>query len=129
MLYASSPARLNHHHGIQSEERFGLGRWMPTETASSMSSTTADVTAVTVYQVTLNVPGQVIPNDPDVQAAIAAGQQLFSQVDVATAIFLRSRSRAPTTPALRIGQAGCIPNRVRTIRRRERTRPTCCQGR
>jgi hypothetical protein len=40
--------------------------------------TTVDVTAVTLYQVSLNVPGQVIPRDPDFQAAIAAGQQLFN---------------------------------------------------
>src|SRR5215472_10176819 len=69
----------NHHHGIQSEERFGVG--VDADGDGFVNELTrADVTAATIYQVTLNVPGQVIPRDPDVQAAIAAGQQLFSQV-------------------------------------------------
>jgi hypothetical protein len=73
----------NHHHGIQSEERFGLG--VDADGDGFVNElTTADVTAVTLYQVTLNVPGQVIPRDPDIQAAIAAGQQLFNQVGCAT---------------------------------------------
>jgi hypothetical protein len=73
----------NHHHGIQSEERFGLG--VDADGDGMVNElTTADVTAVTLYQVTLNVPGQVIPRDPTIQAAIAAGQQLFNQVGCAT---------------------------------------------
>ena len=69
----------NHHHGIQPEERFGLG--VDADGDGFVNElTTADVTAVTLYQVTLNVPGQVIPRDPDIQAAILAGQQLFSRV-------------------------------------------------
>jgi hypothetical protein len=73
----------NHHHGIQSEERFGLG--VDADGDGFVNElTTAEVTAVTLYQATLNVPGQVIPRDPDLQAAIAAGQQLFSQVGCAT---------------------------------------------
>ena len=72
----------NHHHGIQSEERFGLD--VDADGDGFVNElTTADVTAVTLYQVTLNVPGQVIPRDPDIQAAIAAGQQLFNQVGCA----------------------------------------------
>ena len=72
----------NQHHGIQSEERFGLrvdadGDGMVNEL------TTADMTAVTLFQVTLNVPGQVIPHNPEIQAAISAGQQLFSQIGCA----------------------------------------------
>jgi hypothetical protein len=73
----------NHHHGIQSEERFGLG--VDADGDGFVNElTTADVTAVTLYQVTLNVPGQVIPRDPDIQAAITVGQQLFNRVGCAT---------------------------------------------
>ena len=73
----------NHHHGIQAEERFGLG--MDADGDGSVNElTTADVTAVTLYQISLNVPGQVIPNDPAVAAAIVAGQQIFNQVGCAT---------------------------------------------
>jgi Di-haem oxidoreductase, putative peroxidase len=68
----------NHHHGIQAEERFGLGD--PDGDGFRSELTTADMTAVTLFQVTLNVPGQVIPDDHQVQQAIQAGQQLFTQV-------------------------------------------------
>jgi hypothetical protein len=68
----------NHHHGIQAEERFGLGD--PDGDGFRSELTTADMTAVTLFQVTLNVPGQLIPNDPQVRQAIQAGQQLFIQV-------------------------------------------------
>ena len=73
----------NHHHGIQSEERFGIG--IDADGDGFVNElTTADLTAVTLYQVTLNVPGQIIPHDPAVRAAITAGQRLFSQVGCAT---------------------------------------------
>jgi Di-haem oxidoreductase, putative peroxidase len=73
----------NHHHGIQSEERFGLGVDADGDGFAN-ELTTADMTAATLFQITLNVPGQVIPNDPAVQEAIAAGQQLFNQIGCAS---------------------------------------------
>ena len=73
----------NHHHGIQAEERFGIGTDIDGD-GFVTEMTTADMTAVTLYQVTLNVPGQVIPRDPAVRAAIAAGQQLFTQAGCAS---------------------------------------------
>ncbi len=72
----------NQHHGIQAEERFGLGVDADGDGVVN-ELTTADVTAVTLYQITLNVPGQVIPNDFAVKAAIRSGRQLFSQVGCA----------------------------------------------
>jgi Di-haem oxidoreductase, putative peroxidase len=73
----------NQHHGIQSEERFGLG---VDEDGDGFVNelTRADMTAVTIFQATLPVPGQIIPDDPDVQAAVANGQKLFTQVGCAT---------------------------------------------
>lgn len=73
----------NHHHGIQAEERFGLGTDKDGDGFTN-ELTTADMTAVTLFQVTLNVPGQVIPRDPAVRTAIAAGEKLFSSVGCAT---------------------------------------------
>lgn len=73
----------NQHHGIQPEERFGLG--VDADGDGFVNElTTADVTAVTLYQIALNVPGRVIPKDLSVRAAISAGEQLFSQVGCAT---------------------------------------------
>ena len=72
----------NHHHGIQAEERFGLG--IDADGDGFVNElTTADVTAVTLYQIALNVPGRVIPKDLEVRAAILAGEQIFSQVGCA----------------------------------------------
>jgi hypothetical protein len=52
----------NHHHGIQSTERFGAG-FDPDGDGFVNEMTRADVTAVTVFQATLAVPGRVIPRD------------------------------------------------------------------
>jgi cytochrome c peroxidase len=72
----------NHHHGIQSEERFGLGL-DPDGDGFVNELTRADVTAATIFQATLPVPGQVIPNDPEMEAAVANGREKFSQIGCA----------------------------------------------
>jgi Di-haem oxidoreductase, putative peroxidase len=69
----------NHHHGIQTEERFGLNVDADGDGIAN-ELTTADMTAVTVFQATLPPPGQVIPNDPALERAVLAGQRLFSQI-------------------------------------------------
>ncbi|HTS62591.1 MAG TPA: di-heme oxidoredictase family protein [Candidatus Acidoferrales bacterium] len=71
------------HHGMQPEERVGLGVDGDGDGVVN-ELTTADITAITLFQVTLNVPGQVIPRDPQIQAAIAAGQQLFGHIGCAS---------------------------------------------
>jgi cytochrome c peroxidase len=69
----------NHHHGIQSEERFGIG--VDADGDGFVNELTrADVTAVTVFQATLPVPGQVIPDDPEFERAVELGEQRFAQV-------------------------------------------------
>ena len=67
----------HHHHGIQSTERFGAGV-DPDGDGFSNEMTRADVAAVTVFQAVMAVPGQVVPNDPEVERAILHGQRLFS---------------------------------------------------
>ena len=78
-----SNTAFNHHHGMQSEERFGLGA-DPDGDAFVNELTTADLTAVSLYQATLAVPGRIIPNDPAVEQAILAGEALFKQIGCAT---------------------------------------------
>ncbi|MBM3990931.1 MAG: thiol oxidoreductase [Planctomycetes bacterium] len=72
----------NHHHGIQTVERFGAsdvdGDGFTTE------MTVADVTAVTLFQATLPVPGRVIPDVDALEAAISTGEQLFVSIGCAT---------------------------------------------
>lgn len=71
----------NHHHGTQAEERFGLNA-DPDGDGFTNELTTADLTAVSVLQATLAVPGRVIPNDPAVERA--KGEALFNQIGCAT---------------------------------------------
>jgi hypothetical protein len=73
----------NHHHGIQSEERFGLG--VDADGDGFVNELTrADVTAVTLFQATMAVPAQVIPNDPEVRRAVQIGESRFTAVGCAT---------------------------------------------
>jgi hypothetical protein len=67
------------HHGMQSEERFGLNA-DPDGDGVSNELTTADITALSVFQATMAVPGQVIPDDADVERAVYEGQQLFDSI-------------------------------------------------
>jgi hypothetical protein len=71
------------HHGMQPEERVGIG---VDEDGDGFSNelTRADISAVTVYQATLPVPGQVIPDDPEVREAVHIGEQRFSQIGCAS---------------------------------------------
>lgn len=68
---------MNHHHGIQTAERFP-GDPDGDGFADEMSE--ADVTAATIFQAGMAVPGRVIPNDPAVEAAIRLGEQRFVQI-------------------------------------------------
>src|SRR6202790_1673603 len=53
------------HHGMQPEERAGN------------ELTRADITASTIYQATLPVPGRSVPDDPEVEQAVRIGEQRF----------------------------------------------------
>src|SRR5262249_48115676 len=70
---------MNHHHGMQSEERFGIG--VDTDGDGFVNELTgADMTAISIFQAALAVPGRVIPHDPVRQAAVANGEKVFDQI-------------------------------------------------
>jgi cytochrome c peroxidase len=73
----------NQHHGIQSTERFGRDT-DPDGDGFTNELTRADVTAVSVWQATLQVPGRVIARDPEVERAILAGERTFERIGCAT---------------------------------------------
>jgi len=73
---------LNHHHGIQTVERFGAGV-DPDRDGVVNEATKADVTALAVFQATLPVPGRIIPRDAAVERAVAAGERLFGEIGCA----------------------------------------------
>ena len=72
----------NHHHGMQAEERFGLGT-DPDGDGVVNELTVADLTAASIYQATLPVPGRVIPNNPVIELANIVGERLFNQIGCA----------------------------------------------
>lgn len=72
----------NHHHGIQSTERFGEGT-DPDGDGFADELSVADVTAATLFQATLPVPGRVIPDDDAIEEAIVHGEQLFAEIGCA----------------------------------------------
>ncbi len=70
---------MNHHHGIQTTERFGLDT-DPDGDGHRNEMSRADVTAASIFQATLPVPGRVIPRHPLIEEAVWTGEQKFEQV-------------------------------------------------
>ncbi|HZR17776.1 MAG TPA: di-heme oxidoredictase family protein [Verrucomicrobiae bacterium] len=77
-----SNTAFNHHHGIQSTERFGKDT-DPDGDGVMNEMTRADMTAVCLYQATLPVPGRVIPNDREIEAAVLRGESRFESIGCA----------------------------------------------
>jgi len=72
----------NQHHGMQSSERFGEDR-DPDGDGITNELTRADITAVSVFQAVMQVPGQVIPNDAEIERAVLNGDKVFSRIGCA----------------------------------------------
>ena len=72
----------NHHHGIQTEERFGRDTDLDGDGFVN-EMTRADVTAVSLYQAALQVPGRVIPRDPEIEKAVFEGEKRFTKIGCA----------------------------------------------
>jgi cytochrome c peroxidase len=73
----------NQHLGIQSTERFGTGTDSDGDGVRN-ELTRADVTAVTLYQASLAVPGRLIPNDREIEAAVILGEARFIAIGCAS---------------------------------------------
>ena len=108
----------NQHHGMQSTERFGRDN-DPDGDGVANELTRADITAVAIYQAVLAVPGRVIPNDREVERAVAVGELVFERIGCAVchvpSLPLRKPSWTYTEPNpynpsrnLRPGDAGTL---------------------
>lgn len=78
---------MNHHHGIQTEERFDLNPAKGVdfdEDGVARELTIGDVTAITLWQAALPVPQQVLPDDPDAVAEIEHGEAIFEAIGCAS---------------------------------------------
>lgn len=73
----------NQHHGMESTERFGLDA-DPDGDGVKNELTRADITAATLYQAAMAVPGQVIPNDPEIEQAVLNGGKVFDRIGCAS---------------------------------------------
>ena len=73
----------NHHHGIQSTERFGLDT-DPDGDGFKNELTRADITAVSIYQAAIQVPGRVISRHPVIEQAVLNGERLFDRIGGST---------------------------------------------
>ncbi len=73
----------NHHHGIQATERFGIETDFDGDRVAN-EMTRADMTAVTVFQAAMAVPGRVIPNHPAVEKAVLTGESAFEKAGCAS---------------------------------------------
>lgn len=92
----------NHHHGIQSTERFGVDT-DPDGDGVVNELTRADVTAVSVFQATLAVPGRMIPNHPEIEDAVLLGEAKFQAIGCAAC-------HVPNLPLDREGWVFTEPN-------------------
>lgn len=73
---------LNHHHGIQSSERFGAGTDRDGDGFRDEIGR-AEITALTLYQAAMAVPGRVIPRSPEIEQAVLMGEAKFAEIGCA----------------------------------------------
>jgi cytochrome c peroxidase len=78
-----SNTAFNQHHGMQSTERFGVDT-DPDGDGFKNELTRADITAVTLFQATMAVPGRVIPNNRAIEDAVINGEDVFNRVGCAS---------------------------------------------
>lgn len=67
---------MNHHHGMQSVERFGADV-DPDLDGMTNELTVGDMTAVSIYQAALEVPTRVLPEEPERRQVVGQGRRLF----------------------------------------------------
>jgi hypothetical protein len=73
----------NQHHGLQAVERFGVDVDADGDGVVN-ELTTGDITAVTIYQATLPVPGRVHSSDPEIRRAESNGERVFQRIGCST---------------------------------------------
>jgi len=77
---------MNHHHGMQAVERFGIDRTGTYDfdlDGIEDELTIGDITAVTLFQAALNTPGQILPKDRRIREAVQRGEMRFEAIGCA----------------------------------------------
>ena len=78
---------MNHHHGMQADERFDLHMGKHEdydEDGVAHELTMGDITVVTIWQAALDTPSQVLPTDEAQWKAVLYGEMLFDEVGCTT---------------------------------------------
>ncbi len=79
---------MNHHHGMQAEERFDINPVVNNPDFDwdgvRRELTVGDITAAVIYQAALGVPGRLLPDDPVELAAVERGEQVFTAIGCAS---------------------------------------------
>jgi CxxC motif-containing protein (DUF1111 family) len=80
---------MNHHHGIQAEERFDLNLAKDYDTDHDQDGverelTIGDITAISVWQAQLSTPTQIMPKNPHARTMVEQGEALFEVVGCAS---------------------------------------------
>ena len=102
----------NHHHGMEAVERFGFGQKDNKgniigthdfdEDGVPDELTVGDITAATLFQVAMNIPGRVVANDLERRLAAERGEEQFSTIGCADchrpALILESRLFSEPNP-------------------------------
>ncbi|MEP7216500.1 MAG: di-heme oxidoredictase family protein [Anaerolineaceae bacterium] len=70
---------MNQHHGMQAVERFGAGLDADNDGVVD-ELTEGDITALTIYQAGLNLPGRKLPFEPERRAEAVRGERIFADV-------------------------------------------------
>jgi cytochrome c peroxidase len=73
---------MNHHHGMQSVERFGEGA-DPDRDGIADELTVGDITAAVVFQAALATPGRLVATNPVRRAAAERGERTFRSIGCA----------------------------------------------
>ncbi|HET6201379.1 MAG TPA: di-heme oxidoredictase family protein [Planctomycetota bacterium] len=78
---------MNHHHGMQAVERFGVAQTGTNDfdqDGAIDELTIGDITAATLFQATLPMPGRRIPREPVRRDAAELGEVLFGNIGCAS---------------------------------------------
>ncbi len=80
----------NHHHGMEAVERFGIGQKDSKGNIITTNDfdedgvpdelTVGDITAATIFQVAMNIPGRVIPDNAAARRAARRGEARFEEI-------------------------------------------------
>ena len=74
---------MNHHHGMQAVERFGMTQTGTRDFDQDLvvdELTPGDLTALVLFQAALAPPSQIIPDDPELAAGVARGDVVFQEI-------------------------------------------------